>query len=221
MASSKLHFFLTGTDTAVGKTFFATWLVRQWRAQQKSAVGLKPISCGNRADAEVLRLAGENALSLDEINPVFYKTAASPYSAAQQENRVVDLQKINATVQMQLLKFTHVVVEGAGGWLVPLAREMTVREWAWQLGLPVIVVARAGLGTLNHTLLTVESIRQTGLECLGVVLNAGAPEIVVSDPVVLDTNPKIIEEFTGLGVFRFERGANPNTMLPAWLRGES
>jgi dethiobiotin synthetase len=129
------------------------------------------------------------------------------------------MMRINALVLGRLASFTHGIVEGIGGWLVPIARGLAVREWASELGLPVLVIARAGLGTLNHTLLTVESIRQAGLDCPGIVMNAGAPEIGTTEDIVRESNPEILTEITGLPVYRFEKGENPGKPLPHWLGG--
>ena len=165
--------FITGTDTGVGKTWFTCWLVRHWRARGHEAVGLKPISAGGREDAELLRAAADGALTLDAINPVFLREPAAPLVAAQAEDRAIDFSNLNASILETAARFSHVAVEGVGGWRVPLAPGYEVRDWARNLAMPVVVVARAGLGTLNHTLLTVESIRAAGVVCAGIVLNPG------------------------------------------------
>jgi dethiobiotin synthetase len=105
------------------------------------------------------------------------------------------------------------LVEGVGGWRVPMDSTHTVREWAQELGLPVLVVCRATLGTLNHTLLTVDSIRQTGLSLPGVVMNFhAAPEDDATR-----TNPGILEEWSKLPVARLPAGAT-KWEIPDWLR---
>jgi len=214
-------FFITGTDTGVGKTWFTCWLVRTWRAQGHQAVALKPISTGDREDAKLLREASGEILTLDEINPLHFREPAAPLVAARTENRTIDFATYNRAIASIHDHFPFFVVEGVGGWRVPLAPGYEVRDWARDLALPVVVVARAGLGTLNHTLLTVENIRATGLICAGVVLNSG-PEN--SDSPDFDfarhTNAALLEEILLLPVFDFDRRAHATGKIPTWLGGE-
>jgi dethiobiotin synthetase len=210
--------FITGTDTGVGKTWFTCWLVRQWRARGHDAVGLKPIAAGGREDAELLQAASGRTLTLDIINPVHLREPAAPLVAAREENRAIDFAALNAAVLRVAAHHSHVAVEGVGGWRVPLGPRFEVRHWARDLGLPVVVVARAGLGTLNHTLLTCESIRAMGLPCAGVVLNPGAEP----DDLTLArrTNAAVLQDFLGLPVFEIDRAAETAGEVPPWLGGE-
>jgi dethiobiotin synthetase len=214
------RFFITGTDTGVGKTWFACWLVRQWRTQGHDAVGLKPIAAGGREDAELIRAASGNALPLDTINPVHLREPAAPLVAAREENRMLDFAALNAGVLKTAARFSHVVIEGVGGWRVPLGPRYEVRNWARDLGLPVVVVARAGLGTLNHTLLTVESIRAAGVTCAGVVLNPGATATTGASSAARRTNGAVLEDLLGLPVFEIDRAAEAAGKVPLWLGGE-
>jgi dethiobiotin synthetase len=218
------RFFITGTDTGVGKTWFTCWLVRRWRELGHHAVGLKPISAGGREDAELLREAGRGELPLDRINPVHLHEPAAPLVAAEAEHRVIDFCALNRTILETAARYSHVAVEGVGGWRVPLAPGYEVRDWARELGLPVVVVARAGLGTLNHTLLTVESIRAGGVACAGVVLNPG-PETErdrTADALTLArrTNGAVLHDLLGLPVFQVERATEAAGQIPLWLGGE-
>jgi len=212
------RFFITGTGTGVGKTWFACWLVRQWRAQGRNAAGLKPISAGGREDAELLRAAGGDALPLDAINPVHLREPAAPLVAAREENRTIDFAALNAGVLKIAARHSHVAVEGVGGWRVPLGPRYEVRNWARDLGLPVVVVARAGLGTLNHTLLTVESIRAAGVVCAGVVLNPGANGADAS--TAGRTNGAVLQDLLGLPIFEIDRAAEAANEVPVWLGGK-
>jgi dethiobiotin synthetase len=215
-------FFITGTDTGVGKTFFTCWLTRVWRAAGHDAVALKPIATGDREDALLLRAATDNALSLDEINPVHFVKAAAPLLAACAEHASLDFTALNKTIAAMRSRFSHLAVEGVGGWRVPLAAHYSVREWALDLDLPVVVVARGTLGTLNHTLLTVDSIRSAGLVCTGVVVNAGS-ESRPSSPdfdLVRGENIGLLRELLGLPVFEFDRRAQASGDLPVWLGGK-
>jgi len=214
-------FFITGTDTGVGKTWFTCWLVRTWRAQGGEAAAIKPISTGDREDARLLREASGEVLTLDETNPLHFREPAAPLVAARAENRMIDFARQNQAIVSLCARFSFFAVEGVGGWRVPLAPDYEVRDWARDLAMPVVVVARAGLGTLNHTLLTVENIRATGLTCAGVVLNSG-PETRGSPDFdsARRTNPAILEEILLLPVFNFDRRAHAAGKIPAWLGGK-
>lgn len=212
------RFFITGTDTGVGKTWFACWLVRQWRAQGRDAIGLKPITAGGREDAELLCAASGDVLTLDAINPIHLREPAAPLVAAREENRAIDFAALNASVLKIAARHSHAAVEGVGGWRVPLGPRYEVRNWARDLGLPVVVVARAGLGTLNHTLLTVESIRAAGVICAGVVLNPGAENADTS--MARRTNGAVLQDLLGLPVFEIDRAAETAGQVPVWLGGE-
>jgi dethiobiotin synthetase len=220
-------FFITGTDTGVGKTTFACWLVRAWRESGHDAVALKPICTGGREDADLLRDAMGSHLEIDEINPVHFREPAAPLVAARAENRSIDFQALNRGIESAAARFSHLAVEGIGGWRVPLAPDYDVRDWARELGFPVVVVARGTLGTLNHTLLTVDSVREAGLICAGVVVNSGAPEATAPpDRVSPDfdfacrRNILLLRDLLGLPILEFHRGVQAAGHVPLWLGGK-
>jgi dethiobiotin synthetase len=212
-------YFITGTDTGVGKTWFTRWLVRAWRANGHHAVGLKPISSGDRDDAVLLREASSNALTLDEINPIHFLQPAAPLIAARAENRQIDFPALNASIAESTKRFSHVAVEGVGGWRVPLAPGYEVRDWARDLALPVVVVALNRLGVLNHTLLTVESIQDAGLTCAAVVVNAG-PDASPDLDFVRRENVLLLQSLLALPVFEFDGRAEAAGRVPVGLGGE-
>jgi dethiobiotin synthetase len=184
-----MNCFLTGADTAVGKTYVAALLVRALRQAGFDTVGLKPICCGDRSDAETLCAAAQNELSLDDVNPVWFRFPAAPYAASMAESRLPDLDQIRERFARVRASRRSVIVEGVGGWLVPITRDYFIADLAAELGLPVVVVAANRLGVLNHTLLTVQAIKARGLECAGVILNNLSPE---SD-MVASTNRPVLE----------------------------
>lgn len=162
--------FVTGTDTEVGKTRVSSALVSALRGRGVDAVGMKPIECGGRQDAEtLLHASGRSDLALDEINPVFLSEPVAP--AAVTPPFVVDLEGLKASFEELGGRADFVVVEGAGGWLVPLDETHTMASLAEVLGLPVLVVAANRLGVLSHTLLTIRAVERSGLDCAGVYLN--------------------------------------------------
>lgn len=211
-------FFITGTDTCVGKTWFTCWLVRAWQAQGRSAAALKPISTGDRNDAMLLREASGDILTLDEINPVHFHQPAAPLVAARAENGSINFAQLNRGIEGMRTRFSHLAVEGIGGWRVPLAPGYEVRDWARDLALPVVVVALNRLGVLNHTLLTVDSIRDAGLTCAGIVLNAGPPS--PNFDVSLSTNLGLLGDLLRLPIFEFDGRAHAAGKVPLWLGGE-
>jgi dethiobiotin synthetase len=174
-----MNLFLTGTDTGVGKTHTAVQLLRAGRASGLRCAGMKPICCGDRNDAERLLAASSEGLSIDEINPVWLKTPAAPLSASLIEQVVIDERRLVDALRTLEDCFDFVLVEGVGGWLVPIRRDFFVSDLAAQMKLPVMVVAQNRLGCLNHTSLTVRSVIEYELVCAGVVLNdtAGLTDI--------------------------------------------
>jgi dethiobiotin synthetase len=174
-----MNLFLTGTDTGVGKTHTAVELLRAARAIGLRCAGMKPICCGDRSDAERLLAASSGGLTIDELNPIWLKTQATPLSASLIEQVAIDEQRLVEALRKLEERYDFVLVEGVGGWLVPIRHDFFVSDLAAQMKLPVLVVAQNRLGCLNHTILTVRSIIAHGLVCAGVVLseNAGLTDI--------------------------------------------
>jgi dethiobiotin synthetase len=185
-----VNYFITGTDTAVGKTYVASLLTRALRRAGFDTVALKPICCGSREDVEALCAASDNELSPDICNPIWLQTPVAPLVAARMENRELDLAALAAWFEHHRQRRRSLLVEGAGGWLVPLTPKGTVADLAAHFRLPVLLVVANRLGCLNHTLLTVESIRTRGLECRGIALNTlpGTPDAATQ------TNRRTLEE---------------------------
>jgi dethiobiotin synthetase len=162
--------FITGTDTGVGKTRTAIELLRMLRTSGASCAGMKPICCGDRKDAELLLAAGSASLTIDDVNPVWLKTPAAPIVGSLMENAQIDIAHILSVFHALQNRVEHVIVEGVGGWLVPIQSDYFVSDLAVAMKLPVLVVAQNRLGCLNHTVLTVRSIAEYSLRCLGVAL---------------------------------------------------
>jgi dethiobiotin synthetase len=164
--------FITGTDTGVGKTHIAARLLRLLRASGTLCAGMKPICCGDRRDAEMLLAAGSDGLTIDEVNPVWLKTPAAPIVGSLMEKAPIDVEKILAAFQNLQRRVEHVIVEGVGGWLVPIRSDYFVSDLASAMKLPVLVIAQNRLGCLNHAALTVRSVEAYELRCVGVLLNS-------------------------------------------------
>jgi dethiobiotin synthetase len=165
--------FVTGTDTGVGKTYVTALLLAELRRRGVRAAAFKPVACGagGREDAEIFRKLMRNEVPLDVINPVFLRHPLAPSVAAKLERRPVDLRKIIVTYRLLASAYPMVLVEGAGGLLVPVKNGYLMADLVRRLGLPLVVVARLGLGTINHSLLTVRQAQAMGLKVTGLVLN--------------------------------------------------
>ncbi|MEO6870833.1 MAG: dethiobiotin synthase [Chthoniobacterales bacterium] len=163
--------FVTGTDTGVGKTSFSCWLLARLHEKGVSCAGYKPICCGDRQDAELLLAESSAGLTIEQINPIWLKTPAAPLTAALAEKREVDLAALRQGFVRLSEQVEFVVVEGVGGWIVPITDRYFSSDLATDLQLPVLVVVHNRLGCLNHTFLTVRNIEAAGLRCLGVILN--------------------------------------------------
>ncbi len=187
-----MNLFLTGTDTGVGKTFTTALLTRALSEAGLGTIALKPLCSGERSDVEILRAASDNALSLDETNPIWLQAPAAPLVAAQLENRTLSLDPLVEWFHKLSAKYPSLLVEGAGGWLVPITESETLADLAVRLGLPVVPVVANRLGCLNHALLTLESIRARNLPCPGIILNHLTPD---SD-IAQSTNAEILSRHT-------------------------
>jgi dethiobiotin synthetase len=197
MDATQPSYFLTGTDTNVGKTYVATMLVRALRARGLDCVGMKPICCGGREDAEAIHAASGGAISLNDVNPVWLRTPVAPYTAAMIENRAIDLALVRETFARVRAAHASLIVEGVGGWLVPIARDFFISDLAAEFALPVAVVVANKLGALNHALLTIGSIRARGLECAGVIFNHATSAL---EDVAAITNCGMLEDILGVPI---------------------
>jgi dethiobiotin synthetase len=181
--------FVTGTDTGVGKTFVACGLAAALRRAGADVGVMKPVAtgCAGKSqipnpksqrmpadDASLLVMAARAQDPIERVTPFAYRPAISPDQAARLARRPVRLSRIRAAYRALARRHEVMIVEGVGGLLVPLGGRLLVADLARAIGLPLLIVARAGLGTLNHTLLTLEAARARGLRVAGVVLNVGA-----------------------------------------------
>ena len=206
-----MSLFLTGTDTGVGKTHTAVQLLRAGRGAGMGCDGMKPICCGDREDAHQLLAASSEGLTIDELNPIWLKTPAAPFSASLIEQIEIDEQGLIQQLRVLQERFGSVVVEGVGGWLVPIRRDFFVADLAALMQLPVLVVAMNRLGCLNHTILTVRSVLAHGLACAGVVLNT--PD-GVSD-IASATNADILRQVLDVPIVS-SLPADPAGLTPEW-----
>jgi dethiobiotin synthetase len=209
--ATSVSLFVTGTDTAVGKTHTVVQLLRLLRASGLRCVGMKPICCGDRQDAQLLLAAGSEGVTIEEINPIWLKTPAAPFAAALVEHIDIDIPRVLGAMADLQRRFDCVVVEGVGGWLVPIRANYFVSDLAAEMKLPVLVVAQNRLGCLNHSMLTTNSVRDHGLKCAGLVINnpPGQKDIAVS------TNVDILRRIVGVPVIS-GLAENMSELPPEW-----
>lgn len=167
--------FVTGTGTEVGKTVVAAVIARTLAEEGKRVAVFKPAVTGLEEEGEtdhaLLRRASGSNQRDEEIAPYRYQPPASPHLAAALGGEEIDPERLRDAARQAAAEADAIVCEGVGGLLVPLFPTYLVRDLAVDLGYPVVVVAGPGLGTINHTLLTLESARTAGLEIASVVLN--------------------------------------------------
>jgi dethiobiotin synthetase len=179
--------FVTGTGTEVGKSVVAAVIARSAAKSGLSVAVFKPAVSGLdeldgiEPDHALLRRASGSAQSDDEIAPYRFGPAVSPHLAAQMAGEEIDPALLRERAEAAAAGAEVLVAEGVGGFLVPLTSDYLVRDLAVDLGLPVVIVASPGLGTINHTLLTVEAVRGAGLEARAVVLNPWPDEPVTME----------------------------------------
>ena len=176
--------FITGTDTGVGKTRVSCALLQALGARGIPSVGMKPVAAGcdagpdgpRSADADALCASSSVPAAYADVNPYALAVATSPHLAAQAEGVVIDIGYLRQCYARLAGAARCVVVEGAGGWLVPVSRQQTMADIAVALSLPVVLVVGIRLGALNHALLTAQAIRTSGLTLAAWVANRIDPD---------------------------------------------
>ena len=169
-------YFLTGTDTEIGKTFITCALLLRAARDGLKAAGLKPVAAGTDAagrndDVEQIRAASNVVLPLATINPYCFAPPVAPHIAAAEAGREIDFGVIKAACDAARQQADFVIVEGVGGFCVPLGPRQSAADLAVQLGLPVILVVGMRLGCINHAVLSADAIRARGLTLAGWVAN--------------------------------------------------
>lgn len=204
-------FFITGTDTEIGKTFVASLLIKLLTEEGLNVVGMKPIASGAKIidgslkndDALSLIQASNVAVDYKEINPYVFEPAISPHLAAEAAGVEIDLKKIKNNFDQLQKKSDVVVVEGVGGWYAPLTSHCTVADLAEELKLPIILVVGLRLGCLNHALLTAQAIQQSGLPIAGWIANHVKEDFDVAEKNI-STLKHFLSDFSFLGSISYQ-----------------
>lgn len=176
--------FVTGTDTGVGKTRIAIALLAAFAARGFSVAGMKPVASGCRASADGLR--NDDALALlaastvrvkyADVNPYAFAPAIAPHIAAEEAGQTIELETLEHAFDRLAVLAQCVVIEGSGGWLVPIGPATTLADFALQIDAEIVLVVGLRLGCLNHSLLTLHAIRSSGLHLAGWIGNAIDPD---------------------------------------------
>jgi dethiobiotin synthetase len=178
-----MQLFITGTDTGIGKTFVTAGLLRALGQRGRRTIGMKPVASGaepgpaglRNTDALQLQAAGTEPVAYAEVNPCVYREPIAPHLAALHEGRTIALPGLVQGIRRLAARCDDLLVEGAGGWRVPLGPQTMFADLVRGAGLPVLMVVGLRLGCLNHALLTADAIRADGLTLLGWLANAPAP----------------------------------------------
>lgn len=189
-----MSYFVTGTDTGVGKTLVSCALLHAFAAQGKRVAGFKPVAAGcddddHNEDAKRLRAASSIQATYGQINPYCFPHPIAPHLAARHAGARIDFSRILASYRELAGQTDEVIVEGAGGFCVPLNEKQDSADLAGELHLPVILVVGIRLGCINHALLTLRAIADYQLECAGWVAN-----VLDSDMPALQENIAALRE---------------------------
>ena len=200
-------FFITGTDTEVGKTLVSGALILKFRAQGKQAIGFKPVVAGTyqsangellNEDLETLRIASQLAPDQVNLSPYILEMPVAPHLAAANKGIVLQLSTIMQSLQETQKHSDCLIIEGAGGLLIPLNDHENLGDLVQQIGLPVILVVGMKLGCINHALLTQEAIKARGLKIAGWIANSLSSEMFLLKENVDTLQAKIDAPFLGL-----------------------
>lgn len=202
--------FITGTDTGVGKTIFTGLLVHHLRSTGSHALAMKPFCSGGRADVRLLRAMQDSELTEDEINPFYFPEPVAPLVSARQRNHAIPLPEVVRRIKEIAARSECLLIEGSGGLLVPLGERYLVSDLIRALNCEVIVVSRNRLGTINHTLLTVAALKDTGAPQIKIALMA--VDKSGQRDISCVTNKEILSEFLApIPVWSIEfLGRNPS-----------
>ncbi len=218
--------FITGTDTEIGKTLVTGAIARCLRKAGRYVEVYKPIASGCKRvrgdleseDGQFLAACAGSKLTLAEITPVRYASPVAPNLAAEIEGRAVDLQAIFDAYAHAGSQGEGILVEGVGGLLCPLTDDFWVIHLARMMGLPLVIVASGGLGTINHTLLTIHAARSAGLDVAGVVINRID---AVSPDESMMTNPTQIAQRGGVEILAMIPDEPGNSVESATLGSDT
>jgi len=208
-----VSYFVTGTDTGVGKTLISVALLHGLAAQGKTVAGFKPVAAGGddegvNEDVKALRAASSLTLTVEQLNPYYFPVAIAPHLAAQAMKVTIDIGRIVSAYQSLASRVDEVIVEGAGGFCVPLNTQQTTADLAKALDLPIILVVGMRLGCLNHALLTQHMITADGLNFAGWVANGLTADMPFLADNIQALSERLDAPLLGLVPFQAQPDAN-------------
>jgi dethiobiotin synthetase len=199
-------FFITGTDTNVGKTWVTVALMRYFRAQGKTVAGMKPVAAGCSSvngklinqDALLLQENASIPLVYDEVNPYAFELSVSPHLAAAKAGRSVDIKELVEHYERLQKQVDILLVEGAGGWLAPLNETQDIADLACSFNLPIIIVVAIRLGCINHAKLTYQAVCLSGLQCAGWIAACTEAEMPCREENILTIDKVVAAPLLGI-----------------------
>jgi len=219
-------FFVTGTDTGVGKTIITAALIKASNLLGFRACGMKPIETGCLrkgdklipSDGAFIKTIAHMEETMNRVTPCCFEEPLAPLPASEIEGTTVDFEKIRKEYAALSHKYDVVVVEGIGGLLVPIRKDYFVLDLARDLGLPTIVVSRPGLGAINHTMLSVNYAIKEGLAVTGIIINYSRPP---DGSPAENTNPDVIKKISPvpvIGIFPYLKDLEETTIERAVVK---
>lgn len=213
-------FFVTGTDTGVGKTIITAALIKAAHLLGFQTCGMKPVETGCiregsmlvPSDGMFIKTVANMEETVNHVSPYCFENPLAPLPASEIEGISVDSEKIQNAYMSLLKKYDVVIVEGIGGLLVPIKKNFFVLDLAREFGLPVIVVSKPGLGTINHTMLTVNYALKENLTVAGIIINYSQPP---EGTLAENTNPEIIRKISPvpiIGIFPYLKDLESSTI---------
>lgn len=203
--------FITATDTDAGKTYVTSLLLRGFSTLKVPAIGLKPIAAGvdndgKNSDAKILQQLSAATLSYPQTNPILLKEPVAPHLAAKVNGTAIELSLLDAQLENTATFKAQVrLIEGAGGWLLPLNNNTYLADWVLHHQLPVLLVVGMKLGCLNHALLTARELQRSGATVLGWVANCVDPDMLLLQDNIADLQQRL--PWPCLGVLPYQTDA--------------
>ena len=219
-------FFITGTDTGVGKTIMAGAVIKALNFLGYKTGAMKPIESGCGREGDMLipfdGMFLKQVAHIDEqitlITPCCLESPLAPLSASEADRKEVDIEEIRKSFLVLSKKYEAMVIEGIGGLMVPVRKDYYVIDIAREFGLPLLLVARPGMGTVNHTMLSVNCALREGLEVAGVIINYSQPP---DNSLAEKTNPQLLGQICPvpiLGIFPYLRNVDEDVIAKAALK---
>jgi dethiobiotin synthetase len=219
-------FFIAGTDTGVGKTIMAGAMIKTLSYLGQRVGAMKPVESGCGREGDVLipfdGMFLKQTAHMDEpvtlVTPCCFESPLAPLSASEIEMTEVDTDEIRRSFKGLSAKYSSMIIEGLGGLMVPLKKDYFVVDMAKEFGLPLLLVARPGLGTVNHTMLSINCALKEGLQIAGVIINYSNPP---AGGLAEKTNPKLLAQICPvpiMGIFPYLRNLDEDSIAMAAIK---